>query len=74
MFRLFTQKAMGYTLGAIFNIENWQGGPTAQAELNWIRPLNFCDVVLVQYDNLHAPVKGAAVGRAVGLCGRVLTV
>jgi hypothetical protein len=30
--------------------------------------------VLVQHDNLHAPVQGAAVGRAVGLCGRVLTV
>ncbi len=37
-------------------------------------PLFFCDVVLVEYDNLHAPVKGTAVGCAVGLCGRVLTV
>ncbi len=36
-----------------------------------IRPLF---LVLVQYDNLHAPVKGASVGRAVGLRRRVLTV
>ena len=36
--------------------------------------VKFYGVALFQYDNFHAPVKGAATSRVIGLCGRVLTV